>query len=168
MMEFKNLFKSFTGRNQKKKPAVMELISWQKPGPYVDISYLIQWKYEDGSVRVPEEAAKAEYPYDDFVVAGKHYSRLDDLCAVNLGEDQLFRDVYGREVFAFRERFPCFDSYDYLYEHRYFRWFYIREGDSLYCVYYVDEQRTVKITDDVRRIEKRDAWESMRALNWQG
>ena len=87
---------------------------------------------------------------------------------MNLGEDQLFRDVYGREVFAFRERFPCFDSYDYLYEHRYFRWFYIREGDSLYCVYYVDEQKTVKITDDVRRIEKRDAWESMRALNWQG
>ena len=163
MFDFAKLF----GRKQKeKKPAVMELVSFNKPGPYVNIDYMVQWRAEDGSLRIPQGGEKRTLPCNNFVAAGRQYSGWEQLCAEQTGEDGTFTDIYGRDVFAFRQRFPCFDSYDYLYEHRYYRWFYIREGDSLCCVYYTDEEKTIEVTEDVRLIAD-GAWKAMKEINWQ-
>lgn len=150
------------------KKATMLLVKNQLPGPYVNIAYRVKWLLEDGSVRKPEETVREiSYP-GMFTAAGKAYSSWEQLC--NSREDEyghLCRDIYGREVFAEWERFPCFDSYDYLYENRYYRWFFIREGDRLVCVHYTDGQDQVSITDDVYKLTQR-CWKAMTEYQWQG
>lgn len=144
--------------------AKLQLTSQALPGPYVDIRYYAQWVYEDGTVRKPEESeVKFAYP-GKFTAAGKEYSSWQELCTVK--EGRICRDIHGREVIVEWERFPCFDSYDYLYENRYYRWFYIREGDKLTCVYYVDEQKKILVTEDVWKIRER-CWKAMKEANWQ-
>ena len=73
-------------------------------------------------------------------------------------------DMYGRTVLALRERFPCFDSSDLLYEHRYFRWFYLFQDGKLTCVYHTDESHTVTVTEDVLDIEDQ-CWREMQELD---
>ena len=72
--------------------------------------------------------------------------------------------MYGRTVLALRERFPCFDSSDLLYEHRYFRWFYLFQDGKLTCVYHTDESHTVTVTEDVLDIEDQ-CWREMQELD---
>lgn len=151
-----------------KEIAKLQLVSQREKGPFVSIRYYVQWEYPDGTVRVPEESEMKFACPGSFTAAGKAYSSWQELCAVREDEyGQICRDIYGREVFAEWERFPCFDSYDYLYENRYYRWFYIREGDKLTCVYYKDEQKTIHVTEDVRRMRDR-CWKAMQKANWQG
>ena len=145
--------------------AKMELVSWNKPGPFVDIVYAVQWKLDDGSVRIPEAAEQTVFDGNSFFAAGKSYSSWQQLCAEQTGNTYVFIDKYRRQVFAYKERFPCFDSYDYLNENRYFRWFYIREAGRLCCVYLADGRGTVEVTEDVRFI-KDEAWKAMQEANW--
>lgn len=150
------------------KKATMQLVKNQLPGPYVNIAYRVKWLLEDGSVRVPEETVRKVACPGDFTAAGKTYSSWEQLCHSREDEHgHLCRDIYGREVFAEWERFPCFDSYDYLYENRYYRWFFIREGDRLTCVHYTDGQDTLSITEDVYKLTRR-CWEAMTEYRWQG
>lgn len=150
-----------------KKTATMHLLKEQLPGPYVNIRYYVQWRNPDGTVRKSEPEEKA-FSYPGFFTAGgRVYTSVSQLCAKKLDEQgHVCRDVYGREVFAEWERFPCFDSYDYLYEHRYYRWFYIRNKDTLTCVYYEDEQKKITVTEDVNKLPRR-CWEAMEAQKWQ-
>ena len=145
----------------------MMLVSESNSKVYVSYDYGIRWKNPDGSIRTPEEA-KRKFPYPGvFLAGGRPYTSIKQLCAEKLDEyGHVCRDVYGREVFAEWERFPCFDSYDYLYENRYYRWFYIRSGDSLTCVYYTDEQHTVEVTDDVKKMPQR-CWKAIEEYKWQ-
>ncbi len=143
----------------------MELVSWNKPGPYVDIKYAVQWKYDDDSIRIPEPSEENVFDGSSFSAAGKSYCSWQQLCAEESQNEYVFSDIYGREVFAYKERFPCFDSFDYLHENRYFRWFYIRQADKLCCVYLADGRGTVKVTEDVRFI-KDDAWKAMQETKW--
>ena len=63
-------------------------------------------------------------------------------------------DRYGRAVLAVAERFPCFDSSDYLYENRYFRWFLLCDDGKFTCVYHTDGTDTVTVTEDVLDLEE--------------
>lgn len=167
-MSIKDLVRYFRKEKKTASPAKLELIQRVNPGRYVSVDYLVTWRAAGGSLRLPEEHEKQSFPCNDFVAGGKHYSSPEQLCTEKLQEDGTYRDVYGRDVFGYKERFPCFDSYDYLYEHRYFRWFYIREGDSLCCVYYEDERDSVEVTEDVSCIHKERAWKAMKEISWQG
>ena len=63
------------------------------------------------------------------------------------------------------EGFPCFDSYDYMYENRRYHWFFLREGDTLNRVYYTDEQNRLHITEDLANVT-RSRWEEMMRLHY--
>ena len=168
-MKMAEFFDKFRRKEEKEVPrAKLRLIQWQLPGPYVNIKYAVEWAMPDGSVRVPEEGERRSFGLREFSAGGREYLSLNQLMAEELVESQIYKDVYGRSVFAFKERFPCFDSYDYLHENRYYRWFYVREGDTLSCVYYRDECDHVHVVDDLRYIDKKAAWEEMNESGWQG
>ena len=109
---------------------------------------------------------KTTYPLlTGFIAGGKYYTRISQLTAQDV-KPGLCRDVHGREVICLKERFPCFDSYDYLYENRYYRWFYIRSGDRLACVYYADQRQNMEVTEDVKKLPER-CWKAIEEHKWQ-
>lgn len=118
---------------------------------FVPSSTKLQWVNGD-TLRDPQPA-KTTYPLrEGFTAAGKHYLDLASLSAEASGTP---RDIYGREVLHFKERFPCFDSYDYLHEHRYYHWFYIFDSSRLTEVYYADERQEIQVTEDVAEISNK-------------
>lgn len=117
------------------------------------------------NVRRPEPVKK-EFPAGlPFRAAGKSYRNLAELTARREEGSEWARDIYGRQVLCLEERFPCFDSYDYLYEHRYNHWLYIREGNTLTVVHYGDEKRTFTVTEDVDSLYGLH-WEKMKELGF--
>lgn len=100
---------------------------------------------------------------DGFFAAGKHYDSVSQLCLEEDLDTRRARDIHGREVLYLKERFPCFDSYDLLYENRYYRWFFIRQDNSLTRVYQIDGRDRVYVTEDVRNLENK-CWEQMKKL----
>lgn len=113
--------------------------------------------------REPEEISFVYSRDSEFTVAGKTYPNFDSMlkeCACNRGVD-----IHGREVFCYNELFPCFDSYDYATETRYYRWRFIREGNQLSRVYASDECDIVFVTEDVGNIEDR-IWDQMKKLGY--
>lgn len=150
-----------------KERAVMKLVKQSLSEVYVSYDYGIRWQNPDGSIRKPEEVKKTFLYPGVFWAGGRPYTSIHQLCAEKLDEEgHVCRDVYGREVFAEWERFPCFDSYDYLYEDRYYRWFYIRSDDQLTCVYYADQRRNIEVTDDVKKLPER-CWKAIEECKWQ-
>ena len=85
-----------------------------------------------------------------FIAAGKPYLAVSQLKAKEEGELNgvlyrgfkvpQYRDVHGRRVLYFRERFPCFDSYDRLHENRYYHWYAIESDGKVTLVYTEDEK----------------------------
>lgn len=61
-----------------------------------------------------------------------------------------YRDVYGRRVLYFRERFPCFDVYDRMHENRYYHWYVIRHKGGVTIVYVEDEKPGVQVCENYR------------------
>ena len=103
-------------------------------------------------IRESEETIKAYPAMMPFKAAGKSYGRIQQLCGEDVS-DGIHIDVHGREVLCYKERFPCFDSYDYLYEHRYYRWFFLCEHGNLTRIYTKDESGWIYVTEDVENIE---------------
>ena len=101
--------------------------------------------------RIPDPKETTYSLLTGFRAAGKHYRNIQ----------QLFDTVDGQNVVAFRKLFPCFDSYDYLHEDRYYRWFFLRGQGTLTMVYYADESRNVEVTEDVAEL-KQWHWEGLR------
>lgn len=110
-------------------------------------------------VRKPQQEKRKLLQALGFLAAGKAYGNIQQFTAQKV-DHYLHKDIYGREVLCFRERFPCFDSYDYLYEDRYFRWFFIRERDSVTMVYTEDTRPEIQITEDIRQIPRK-WWETI-------
>lgn len=106
--------------------------------------------------RAPQESTRVCPCPGPFEAAGRSYNSLDELTRKQL-DDNWSLDRYGRRVLCIVERFPCFDSYDAMHEHRFNRWFFLRVGDSLTRVFYKDEQNEVYITEDVENLEN-DCW----------
>ena len=74
-------------------------------------------------------------------------------------------DIYGRKVLCTKEKYPCFDSYDYLHENRYFRWYFIRVGNSVSQLFVADDRSKMYVTEDVQNIECW-AWGRMKATGF--
>lgn len=86
-------------------------------------------------------------------MAGRFYISPSQL-TVKLDKQGIWRkDCYGCEVFCVKERFPCFDSSDFLHEKRFCRWLFLRENRKLHRVFYSDKQLLLSVTDDVRFLE---------------
>ena len=119
----------------------------------------ILWVASDGSVRTPEESNKTFLYPGPFFAAGKAYVSWKGLC-VEQTESGLCRDLYGREVFYMAERFPCFDSYDYMYEKRYYRRYLIFADGTRTRVFLADESPNPCVTEDVRLLEN-DLWDEL-------
>lgn len=83
-----------------------------------------------------------------FTAAGKTYTSADQLKAQQCGEWE-YQDCYGRRVLYDRERFPCFDSHDLLYENRYFHTCLIQTGETWTCVKITDEEPEVRVIENL-------------------
>ncbi len=104
--------------------------------------------------RTPEPHTET-MPKNAFTAAGKTYGALRQLvCKWEDMRSSWARDIYGRSVLMAAERFPCFDSSDYLYEERYFRWFLLCEDGKFTCVYHTDGTDIVTVTEDMRDLEE--------------
>lgn len=99
-----------------------------------------------------------------FTAAGKQYLNIGQLYGGEI-TDGITTDVHGRQVLCYRERFPCFDSYDYLHEHRYYRWFILKENGRLTRVYTADESGWIFVTEDVENME-RMLTEELKKVGW--
>lgn len=115
------------------------------------------------AVREPVEITTEYSRKSPFSVAGKMYPNFNSFLKKQEGE--WGEDLYGRKVLCTKERFPCFDSSDYLYENRYYRWYFIREGDSVSQVYVADDWDKVYVTEDVQNMESW-AWDRMKATGF--
>lgn len=105
------------------------------------------------STRLPVESTKTfRYP-GNFTAMGKKYTDLEQLRVNDSDFPRLFKDIHGRTVFYTSQRFPCFDSYDYLYENRFYRWFLILGKQTITRIHYTDEQKRLFVTEDVANIE---------------
>lgn len=111
-------------------------------------------------VRTPQERTRT-LSEAAFVAAGRPYAGRGQLIAQKAKDSPWAKDIYGRDVLALTERFPCFDSEDFLHEKRYFRWYFLCRDGRLTCVYHADETPTVTVTEDVLDVEDR-CWEEMK------
>lgn len=135
---------------------------------FVQTDRLIDWISREADeqghpliCRTPQPKVNKFPKLAGFLAAGSYYLTLGSLTKTTVDKDKnLYRDHLGRLVLAVQERFPCFDSYDYEHENRYYRWFYLIHKERLTCVYYADESMAIEVTEDVRVINKR-AWEAM-------
>jgi hypothetical protein len=99
------------------------------------------------------------------MIAGKLYGNLNELRVKQVSEPYLYEDIYGR-VWAYEiERYPCFDSYDYLNEDRYYRWFVHREGSDIWVVYADDGTGEVTVTKNPERYQY-TCRKMLQALGW--
>ena len=114
--------------------------------------------------REPHEHARTYAYPGGFEAAGRRYKSLTELTATKLDGDY-FLDSYGRRVLCIIERFPCFDSHDFAYENRFYRWLFLRENDRLTRVYHEDETGSVYVTEDVKYLEE-PRWREMLRLDY--
>ncbi len=135
--------------------------------PTVVVQWVSKKTGEDGrplSVRTPQESTR-KYLKGGFTVAGKFYVSLAQLTAKRDEYGIWCEDCYGREVFCVRERFPCFDSSDFIHENRFYRWFFLRENGKLWRVFSADESPLIYVTKDVRMLES-GCWDQMKWKNY--
>lgn len=116
--------------------------------------------------RIPQPCIHKYSLGSGFRIGEMAYQSLSELCAEVLDQERrLYRDIYGRVFAEIRECFPCFDSFDYLNENRYYHWLYLTENGVLSLVYYEDEDEKVTVTEDVKEIEA-NVWREMVRLSW--
>ena len=102
-----------------------------------------------------------------FTVVGCCYKNLIQLNVAKQRSksDHLYRDAYGRKMLYFKERYPCFDCFDYMTEDRYYHWYLFNIDDRLICVHYGDDTRWISVTEDVSNV--RDEWlKEMKKIGW--
>ena len=139
----------------KKSDMLLQITAQKDPGPYVSFTNVVTWLENGKAARQPQESVH-EFTVDSgFEAAGKKYETIHQLSSEKGEKDEFYRDIYGRQVFEVKERFPCFDSYDYLNEDRYYRWFYIQEDGKLCCVYHADSRKEIKVTEDMEKVNDR-------------
>lgn len=115
------------------------------------------------AVRQPEEHTREYSKFQKFTMAGKTYWNFSHF--LKKSEEEWGKDAYGRTVFCTKERYPCFDSYDFLCETRYFRWYFIREGNSVSQLFAADDRGKIYVTEDLGNVESW-AWDRMKATGF--
>ena len=101
----------------------------------------------------PERKRPKPAPPPLFVAAGRRYICERQLTALKTETERVYTDAFGRTVLALRERFPCFDSYDYLYEDRYYRWYFIVHDGALSLVRTQDDRDEYTVTERITRAQ---------------
>jgi len=126
---------------------------WLKYSGYSCSSVKLAWENpETGEERVPENRTCELTTGSAFCAAGRKYTGFKALKHEKLENDR-WKDIYGREWFNLNERYPCFDSEDYLNEKRFYRWYFLQDGDCITRVF--DNGRgNLFVTDDVGEIER--------------
>jgi len=81
-----------------------------------------------------------------FCAAGRNYNGIGELTAEKM-EETVYKDRYGRMVLYTKERFPCFDSYDYLYEKRYFHTYLVRNEQYWTLIKAQDESDRISVRE---------------------
>ena len=104
-------------------------------------------------IREPQEKTREFIAGLGFAAGGKSYLSLKQLCREQDAAGTWAKDIYGRQVLCLKELFPCFDSYDYANEYRYYRWFFLCEDNKLTRIQFTDTQRKITVTEDVRDLE---------------
>ena len=105
-------------------------------------------KKEDATPEAKSVSRAEPESKDSFHAAGRTYRHWMELLADSKnGNEGVTQDRYGRQLVYYFERFPCFDSFDYLYEDRYFRWFYIWYNGSWTQIYVSDDASGAEVTD---------------------
>lgn len=171
MKKFNETIRNLITKQEKQQPPHMVLRQTREDATavrrFVPSSVKVEWvsKQPDDQgqplcVRKPETVKKEFRHQIGFTAAGKVYKSVSQLTAFKSEDSHFCKDIYGREVLCFWERFPCFDSYDYLYEDRYYRWFFIRRDDKLTLVYSVDTRPKIEVTEDVQEISTK-WWEEI-------
>jgi len=138
-----------------KNTCTLQILAQKDPGPYVSYTYSVIWLENGKEKPRPQESSREFQLASGFEAAGRKYVRLSQLLTEKINDSGEYKDIYGRRVFEVKERFPCFDSYDYLHENRYYRWFYIQEDGMLCCIYYADQRDTVKVTENTGKVNER-------------
>lgn len=123
----------------------------------------LEWVHkETGEVRCPREREKKFLRGLPFRAAGRSYFSLDQLTARCKGQyGSWYLDCYGRPVLLVLERFPCFDSSDFLNEHRFYRWFLICRNGVLTLVRATDGEPDFSVTEDAAFLEH-DCWNELK------
>lgn len=119
------------------------------------------WNASDPILRIPMPRVYIYEAEHGFYVDGRVYESIQDLRSREEGEEHIYRDIYDRRVMEVYERFPCFDAYDYAYENRYYRWFYLVSGNKLWRVYQEDGRDRVWVTEDAAQIDA-TIWRNMK------
>jgi len=138
-----------------KNTCTLQILAQKDPGPYVSYTYSVIWLENGKEKPRPQESSREFQLASGFEAAGRKYVRLSQLLTEKINDSGEYKDIYGRRVFEVKERFPCFDSYDYLHENRYYRWFYIQEDGMLCCIYYAEQRDTVKVTENTGKVNER-------------
>lgn len=159
--EFENAGKGNT------KPALR--LTKEPNNVFVNERRFVDWVDLEGSAcarRIPRPRIRRYSLCNGFRVGKAEYRCLSELRAEILDQEKhLYKDVHGRVFAEVEERFPCFDSFDYANEDRYYHWLYLIENGKLFLVYYMDEDERVTVTEDVKEIEA-NVWREMVRLGW--
>lgn len=152
----------------------MELKLHKKPNTrFVETDMLLEWISPECSengeplvCRVPEPE-KRKY-HACFTAGGKKYRNIKQMTSRCMdAEKGLYKDSFGRNVILVKELFPCFDSFDYAAENRYYRWHFLIWKEKLICVHSADDSRIIEVTEDVAVLSGK-VWESMQAAGILG
>ena len=160
---------SYTGKLYPKDMGRGESVRYEHGGYYS--AECIWWVSEETDeegvpvfIRESHEKIKTLPAVLPFKAAGKIYGSFKQFCDAE-APNGIYTDIYGREVLCYKNRFPCFDSYDYMNEHRYYRWFFLRHNGKLVRVYAADESGWIYVTEDVKNVE-RECAEQLKHYGW--
>lgn len=149
------------------KPALR--LTKEPNNAFVNERRFVDWVDLEGDVcarRIPRPCIRRYSLRNGFRVGKVEYRSLSELRAEILDQEKhLYKDVHGRTFAEIKERFPCFDSFDYANEDRYYHWLYLTENGKLFLVYYEDEDERVTVTEDVKEIGA-NVWREMVRLGW--
>jgi len=99
-----------------------------------------------------------------FTAAGKPYWFEAQLKVLRIHPSEyIYKDCYGRRVLLIHERYPTFDSYDALYENRYFHNYYIETPEGFTHVRTADDQPDIPIKEGISVesfIREKKTWDS--------
>lgn len=136
---------------------------------YVEERRFVDWISQEEAPQFRRIPRPCRYKYAasvGFRVGEMEYRNVGELRNKVLDrERQLYCDIYGRIFAEERERFPCFDSFDYEAENRYYHWLYLTENGKLFLVYYEDGGGEITVTEDVGEIGA-VSWHEMVRLGW--
>lgn len=115
------------------------------------------------AIRIPNESTrKFSYP-GNFIADGKTYKNWAQLCQEK-PKSQGYTQISTEEMWSTTQNcFPCFDSFDYLYEKRRHRWFFLLGNGKMTRIVYADEQEKIHVTEDVANIETK-CWNILKDL----